>query len=89
MLLIRVGSTLHLFANDILCLFVSPQPEEDRLTKLVVECPHRKLDLGDQHGLEPLAALHHRRRYLCDLNGAKEQNPSLDCRTSLIGGVVF
>jgi hypothetical protein len=33
--------------------------------------------------------LHHRRRYLCDLNGAKEQNPSLDCRTSLIGGVVF
>jgi len=57
MLLIRVGSTSHLFANDILCLFVRPQPEEDRLTKLG---PLGKLDLGDQYRFDPVAAFHHR-----------------------------
>ena len=36
-----------LFANHILRLFVSPQPDEDRLTKLVVVRPLRKLDLGE------------------------------------------
>jgi hypothetical protein len=36
-----------LFANDILCLFVRPQPEEDRLSQLSVVGPLGKLDMGD------------------------------------------
>src|SRR6516162_9367489 len=45
-----------------LCLLIGSQPKEHRLTKLVVVCPLGKLNLGDQHGFDPLAALHHRRR---------------------------
>ena len=52
----------RLLANDILRLFVRPQPQEDRLAELVIQCPLGELDLGDQHGFKPMAALHHCRR---------------------------
>jgi hypothetical protein len=57
----RLGAavqTFRLFRHHILCLFVSPQTEKNRLTKLVVERPLRKLELGNQNRLDPLAALH-------------------------------
>jgi hypothetical protein len=47
-----------LLTNDILGLFVGPQSEKDRLTKLVVLRPLRKLDLGDQYRFDPVAAFH-------------------------------
>src|SRR5262245_59689894 len=53
----------RLLTNDGLCLLVSPQPQENRLAKLVVVRPLGKLDLGDQHGFNPVAAFHHRGRY--------------------------
>ena len=40
------------------CSFVSSQPQEDGLTKLVVAGPFRELDLGDQHWLNPVATFH-------------------------------
>jgi len=46
------------FTNHIFCLFVGPQSQEDRLTQLVIERPLRKLDLGDQYRLNPLATFH-------------------------------
>ena len=46
-------------ANNILWLFVSSQSLEDGLTKLVVAGPLGKLDLGDQHGFDPVALFHH------------------------------
>jgi hypothetical protein len=49
---------MRLFANDILRLFVSSQPQEDRLAELVIQCPLGKFDLGDQHSFDPLAAFH-------------------------------
>ena len=55
--------TIQLFTNDILCLFVSSQPQEDGLTKLIVAGPLGKLDLGDQYRLNPFAPLHDRGGY--------------------------
>jgi hypothetical protein len=54
------GSVLwrDLFTKDILCLFVSPQYQEDRLTKLLVGRPLGKFDLGDEHGFNPMATFH-------------------------------
>ena len=52
-----------LFTNDILWLFVSSQSQKDRLAQLAIVGPLGKLDLGDQHGFEPVAALHDRRSY--------------------------
>jgi hypothetical protein len=51
------------FTNDILCLFVSSQPQEDGLTKLIVPGPLGKIDLGDQYRLNPFAPLHDRGGY--------------------------
>src|SRR5262245_2499314 len=52
---------LHdLFANDILCLFVRPQPEKHRLTQLVIMSPLGELDLDDKRGFYPLATFHDR-----------------------------
>ena len=48
-----VDSESNLFANDILCLFIGSQSQEDRLTKLVVVCSFGKLALGDKHGFNP------------------------------------
>ena len=53
--------TGSLFANDVLCSFVSSQAEEDRLTKLVVRSPFREFNLGNQYRLDPLTAFHYRR----------------------------
>jgi hypothetical protein len=50
--------TIQLFTNDILCLFVGPQSEKDRLTKLVILRPLRELDLGDQYRFNPVATFH-------------------------------
>ena len=36
-----------LFPNDVLCWFISAQPQEDRLTKLVIAGPLGKLGSGD------------------------------------------
>jgi hypothetical protein len=47
-----------LFPNDILCQLISAQPQEDRLTKLIVAGPLGKLYLGDQYRFDPLAAFH-------------------------------
>ena len=47
-----------LLANDILRLFVSSQPQEDRLAELVIQCPLGEFDLGDQRSFDPLAAFH-------------------------------
>jgi hypothetical protein len=44
---------LPLFLNDVLRLFFGAQSEEDGLTKLVIERPLGKLDLGDQHRFDP------------------------------------
>jgi hypothetical protein len=44
--------------NDVLCQFVSAQSQEDGLAKLIVTSPLGKLDLGDQHGFDPVAAFH-------------------------------
>jgi hypothetical protein len=52
----------YLFTNDIVRLLVGSQPQEDWLTKLVVVGPLGKFNLSDQHGFDPLATLHHRRR---------------------------
>ena len=49
---------MRLFANDILRLFVSSQPQEDRLAELVVVRPLGKFDLGDKNGFNPLAGSH-------------------------------
>ena len=43
-----------LFANDLFGVFIGAQAQKDRLPQLVVVCPLGKLDLGDQHGLEPV-----------------------------------
>ena len=43
-------STTSLFTNDILCLFVSSQSKEHRLTKLIVVSPLGELDLRNQQG---------------------------------------
>src|ERR1700736_3925175 len=51
------------FTYHILCLFVSSQPQEDGLTKLIVAGPLGKLDLGDQYRLNPFAPLHDRGGY--------------------------
>jgi hypothetical protein len=56
-------TSLFSFTNHILCLFVGPQSQEDRLTQLVIECPLGKLDLSDEYGSDPLATFHDRR---CD-----------------------
>jgi hypothetical protein len=53
----------HLFANNLISSFVTPQPEEYRLTKLVILRPLGKLDLGDQHGFNPVAPFHDRWGY--------------------------
>jgi len=50
-----------LLANDVFRLLVGSQPQENRLTKLAVMGPLGKLDLGNKHRLDPLAAFHHRR----------------------------
>jgi hypothetical protein len=51
-----------LLANNILCLFVRPQPEKYRPTQLVIMSPLGKLDLGDLHLFNPLAPFHDRGR---------------------------
>jgi hypothetical protein len=48
----------YLVPNDILRRFISSQSEEDGLAKLVVTGPLGKLDLGNQHRLDPVAVLH-------------------------------
>jgi hypothetical protein len=55
-------STFRPTLENVFRLFVSSQFKEDRLTKLVLECPFGKLDLGDQHGFDPVATLHDRGR---------------------------
>ena len=46
-------------ANDILCLYIGTHPQGHRLTKLTIMRPLGKLDLDDQNGFDPMAALHH------------------------------
>jgi hypothetical protein len=41
---------------------IRPQPEEDRLTELVVLRPLREVDLRNQNWLDPVAAFRDRRR---------------------------
>jgi hypothetical protein len=53
-----------LFTNDILCLFVGPQSQKDRLAQLVVVRPLGKFDQGDKHRFKPLAPFHDRWRNL-------------------------
>ena len=53
-----VVHAFRLFTNHVLCHFVSPQSEKDRLTRLVVVRPLRELDLSDQHRLDPVASFH-------------------------------
>jgi hypothetical protein len=48
----------HLFANDILSVFVGSQSQKYRLTKLVVSRPLGKFDLDDQYGFDPVTAFH-------------------------------
>jgi len=57
-----IAISRHLFTNNFFWPFVGSQSEKHRLTKLVIVRPLGKLDLGDQHRLDPLATLHHRRR---------------------------
>jgi len=45
-------------ANDFFGIFVSSQTQKDRLTELVVAGPLGKLDLSNQHWLDPVAAFH-------------------------------
>ena len=42
--------------------FVCSKTKEHRLAKLVIIGPLGKLDLGDQYGSDPFAALHDRQR---------------------------
>jgi hypothetical protein len=51
----------HLFANDIFRCLISSQPQEHRLTQLIIECPLGKFDLDNQYGVDPLATFHDRR----------------------------
>ncbi|MGA8657156.1 MAG: hypothetical protein WB586_13505 [Chthoniobacterales bacterium] len=51
-----------LFTNDVLCLIVGSQSQEDRLTQLFVAGPLGELDLGYQHRLDPHTVFHNRRR---------------------------
>jgi hypothetical protein len=57
---VNVIDSGKLFAHDINRLFVGPQPQEDRLSKLIVTGPLSELDLGDQHRLDPDTASHSR-----------------------------
>jgi len=56
--LIGEGNKGISFTNDILSLFVGSQPKKHRLAQLVIMSPLGKLDLGNQHRFDPLAALH-------------------------------
>jgi hypothetical protein len=56
-----LASKNPLFANDLLCLFISSKSKKNGLPKLIVAGPLCKFDLGNQDRLNPGAALHHRK----------------------------
>ena len=65
------------FTNDFICLLVSSQSQEDRLTKLVIARPLRELNLCHQYRLEPNGKAEQHVEVRCALAGEQRGYPRL------------